>query len=346
MQDDVRLLSEEDLALIHALQLRPRASWSVLGRALDVDPVTVARRWSRLATRGEAWISLSPGPRMFDQICLAFIEIDCALGSAAAVTGVLNRHPHMLTIERTVSGHDILATVATRDLAAMSRYTLDHLPAITGVTAVRARIVTHMFTEAGRWRIDALAPGQRAQLTAATKSAPTGRHVRQVTPADRAVLAHLAQDGRASQQALATALKTSASTVKRRIDQLTGLGLLSFRCDFARPLGGWPVAATFWARVTPANLPDLGPALIRLPETRNCAAISGPDNLILQANLHSVTDVLRFETHLAAAHPDLDIVERVITMRHEKLLGRLLDHHGRTIGTVPPDIWAEPRGDL
>ncbi|MER5226574.1 hypothetical protein [Streptomyces flaveus] len=102
----------------------------------------------------------------------------------------------------------------------------------------------------------------------------------------------------------------------------------------------------FWARVAPADLPDLGHALIRLPETRNCAAISGPNNLVLQANLHSVTDVLRFETHLAAAHPDLDIVERVITMRHEKLLGRLLDHHGRTIGTVPPDIWAEPRGDL
>ncbi|MEV6877490.1 winged helix-turn-helix domain-containing protein [Amycolatopsis sp. NPDC051128] len=97
---------------------------------------------------------------------------------------------------------------------------------------------THMFTEAGRWRIDALAPGQRAQLTAATKSAPTGRDVRQVTPADRAILAHLAQDGRASHQALATALKTSASTVKRHIDQLVGLGLLSFRCDFARGRSG------------------------------------------------------------------------------------------------------------
>ncbi|MFL6114503.1 MAG: hypothetical protein ACJ786_24590 [Catenulispora sp.] len=59
-----------------------------------------------------------------------------------------------------------------------------------------------------------------------------------------------------------------------------------------------------------------------------------------------MTDVLRFETHLAAAHPDLDITQRVITMRHEKLMGRLLDHHGRTIGTVPPDIWAEPRAEL
>ncbi len=106
------------------------------------------------------------------------------------------------------------------------------------------------------------------------------------------------------------------------------------------------MAATFWARVAPANLPEIGHALIRLPQTRNCAAISRPNNLILQANLHSVTDVLRFETHLAAAHPELDIVERVITMRHEKLLGRLLDHHGHTIGTVPPDICGESPGEL
>ncbi|WP_033321943.1 hypothetical protein [Streptomyces yerevanensis] len=102
----------------------------------------------------------------------------------------------------------------------------------------------------------------------------------------------------------------------------------------------------FWARVAPADLPDLGHALTRLPETRNCAAINSPNNLMLQAILHSVTDVLRFETHLAAAHPDLGIVERVITMRHEKLLGRLLDPHGRTIATVPPDIWTKLRGDL
>jgi DNA-binding IclR family transcriptional regulator len=51
------------MALINALQLRPRASWTELGRSLGVDPVTVARRWSRLAERGEAWVSFSPGRR-------------------------------------------------------------------------------------------------------------------------------------------------------------------------------------------------------------------------------------------------------------------------------------------
>jgi DNA-binding Lrp family transcriptional regulator len=342
MQDDVpALLTEGDLALINALQLQPRASWTELGRALEVDPVTVARRFGRLSEQGAAWVGFSPGPRLFEQICVAFVVIDCAPGATAGIARALSAHPHMLTIERAAAGHDILAIVATRDLPALSRYTLDLLPHLPGITAVEARIVTHMFTEGGRWRIAALDPCQRAQLTgpppARTPVAPG-----EITPFDRALITRLAHDGRASYQALAGDLGVSLNTAKRRTEHLTRPGLLRFRCDFARPLGGWPVSVTLWARVPPADLPEIGPALMRLPETRNCAAVSGPHNLILQASLHSVSDVLRLETQLASAHPSVDIVDRVITLRQDKLLGRLLDPRGRSVGIVPPDLWAEP----
>ncbi|WP_405729046.1 Lrp/AsnC family transcriptional regulator [Streptomyces sp. NBC_00028] len=342
MQDDVKLLGENELALINALQLRPRGSWTELGRALGADPVTVARRWSRLTGRGEAWVTFSPGPRLFDQVCVAFTEIDCAPGEAAPVVRALSAHPHMITIERSAGAYDLLATVATRDLAAMSRYTLDVLPTVAGLRAVRARIVTHMFTEGGRWRITALAPAQRAQLTAPPAAPANGGGASAITPLDRALLASLSRDGRAFPQRLATGLAVSSATVKRRLDQLTRLGLLRFRCDFARPLGGWPVAATFWATVPPGDLPGIGQALVQLPETRNCAAISGAHNLVLQVSLHSVTDVLRFESQLAAAHPGLHIAERVITLRHEKLLGHILDPDGRSVDVIPPDIWSDP----
>ncbi|MGY5011088.1 Lrp/AsnC family transcriptional regulator [Streptomyces sp. 900105755] len=337
------LLTEDELALINALQLSPRASWTELGRALGVDPVTVARRFHRLSAQGTAWVGFSPGPRLLEQICVAYVVIDCAPGTTARVAEALSTHPHMVTIERTASGHDILATVATPDLPALSRYTLDLLPHLPGITAVRSRIVTHMFTEGGHWRIAALAPAQRARLTAQAP-APAMRQTahRQLTSADRALAVRLAHDGRAPYQTLAQDLGVSLSTAKRRVESLTRRGLLRFRCDFARPLGGWPVAVTFWARVPPADLPEVGQCLIRLPETRNCAAISGPQNLILQASLHSVSDILRLETHLATAHPALDIADRVITLRQDKLLGRLLDAHGRSVGVVPADLWAEP----
>ncbi|MBL1078237.1 Lrp/AsnC family transcriptional regulator [Nocardia sp. 2] len=342
VQDHAELLSEDELVLIHALQLRPRASWAELGHALGVDPVTAARRWQRLRARDEAWVGISPGPKLFDHLCAAYLHIDCTAGRTGSVAQELAEHPHMLTIERAAGAHQILATVATRDLAAMSRYTLDILPALPHITGVHSRLITHMFTEGGDWRIDALAPGQRTRL-AAPPAAPTPPRDRtRVTDADRALLGLLARDGRATHAALAAALGVSAATVKRRMDELTRLGLLRFRCDFARPLGGWPVAVTFWATAPAVDLRRIGHALVALPQTRNCAAVSGTHNLALQASLHSVADVLRFETQLATDHPELRITERAVTLRHDKLLGRVLDPLGRSLAVVAPDVWSDP----
>ncbi|MER5183998.1 AsnC family transcriptional regulator [Streptomyces sp. NPDC002896] len=338
------MLSEGDLELVHALQLRPRASWTELGRTLDVDAVTVARRFSRLTDRGEAWVSVSPGPRLFDHLCVAFVEIDCTAGAAAAVSGTLSRHPHTVTIERSADTHRLLATVATADVAATAHYTLDVLSAVPHITAARTRIVTHMFTEGGRWQIDALDSEQRTRLAPTPDGADTDRARGRlhITSRDRTLLRLLSQDGRSSYQALAEALDTTAYTVRRRIDELTRLGLLRFRCDFARPLGGWPVAVTFWATAPVKELSAIGHALVRLPQVRNCAAVTGNHNLVVQAALHSVSDVLRLETRLTDTHPGLTVTDRTMTLRHDKLLGRILDPHGRSIGVVPPDVWCAP----
>ncbi|WP_084514366.1 Lrp/AsnC family transcriptional regulator [Nocardia acidivorans] len=341
MQDEARLLTEEELALIHALQLRPRASWTELGGVLGVDPVTVARRWQRLSERGTAWVCMSPGPALYDHVCAAYVDIDCAAGETATVVAELARHRHMLTLERAGGSNRIFATVATRDFDQMARYTLDVLPAIAHIAAIRTQIVTHWFAEGGSWRIDALAPEQRNRLRAPEVSSAAERGRRRITAVDRAMMGELSRDGRAAHRAVAAALGTSGSTVKRRLDELTRLGMVSFRCDFARSLGGWPVAVTYRATAPTAALPEIGYALIRLPQTRNCAAVSGTHNLILQAGLHSVAEVTRFENQLATTHPGLMVTERTVTLRHEKLLGRILDSHGRSRDIVPPDIWAD-----
>ncbi|MEU8896447.1 AsnC family transcriptional regulator [Nocardia sp. NPDC048505] len=336
------LLTEDDLALIHALQLRPRAGWTELGHALGVDPVTVARRWQRLTARGAAWVGVSPGPRLFERVCLAYLRIECAAGHTGAVAAELARHPHLVTLERAAGPHHILATAGTADLAAMSHYTLDVLPGLPHVTAVRADLITHLFTEGGDWRIDALDPQQRTRLAAPAVPRSAARDRGRLTDGDRALLGVLAEDGRAAYATLAARLGVGPATVKRRIEELTRLGLFRFRCDFARPLGGWPVAVTFWASAPAERLHEIGGALVRLPQTRNCAAVTGAHNLVLQASLHSVGDVLRFETEIAAAHPDLVVGMRVVTLRHDKLLGRVLDPLGRSLATVAPDIWRAP----
>lgn len=343
VQNSADLLSEDDLALIHALQLRPRGSWTELGRVLGADPVTLARRWQRLTARGAAWVGPSPGPRLLDQVTVAYVEIDCTAADASAVSRALCEHAYAVTVERCAGSATLLATVATADLASMSHYTLETLPAVAHVTAVRARIVTHMFTEGGSWRIDALAPEQRAELSDGAPAAAPARSV-VLGELDRALLSVLADDGRATHSAVADALGVGASTVKRRLDRLVSLGLIRFRCDFARPLGGWPVAVTLWSDVPADRLAEIGDAVVRWPQTRNCAAVSGPHNLLIQANLHGLADIPRLEAALVAAHPGLRVAERTVTLRHDKLFGHVLDTWGRSTRVVRPDVWSAVGG--
>ncbi|WP_060905008.1 Lrp/AsnC ligand binding domain-containing protein [Streptomyces scabiei] len=55
------------------------------------------------------------------------------------------------------------------------------------------------------------------------------------------------------------------------------------------------------------ELSAVGHTLVRLPEVRNCAAVTGEHNLVVQAALHSVSDVLRLETRLCDVHPGIPV---------------------------------------
>jgi hypothetical protein len=62
----------------------------------------------------------------------------------------------------------------------------------------------------------------------------------------------------------------------------------------------------------------------------------------VSAWLHDVDSLHRLETILVKAVPDLTVVDRLITLRTVKRMGRLLDEEGRAIGAVPMDIWTDP----
>ncbi|GAA3353999.1 hypothetical protein GCM10017744_009850 [Streptomyces antimycoticus] len=53
-------LDELDRGLVHALQIHPRAPWTLVGDVLAVNPVTAARRWRRLQEAGLAWVTAYP----------------------------------------------------------------------------------------------------------------------------------------------------------------------------------------------------------------------------------------------------------------------------------------------
>ncbi|MET7905021.1 Lrp/AsnC family transcriptional regulator [Streptomyces sp. NPDC005355] len=337
-------LTPLDEALVHALQIAPRASWSLLGQVLGVDPVTVARRWERLHSSGRAWVTAYPGIRLQQRIEVALVEIDCRSGEVESVAGALSALPQVVTVEHMAGGRDLLVTVFAPDLGGLSRLFLELITRLPGVVATRAQLTTRVFGEGSRWRLRVLTEAQQQQLAGAVpaRRKPPYALARKPDAADRALIRAVAADGRRTAAELAEETGLSPGTVRRRLGRLIGEHELVLRCEVARELTEWPVSATLWARVPADRLESTARGLLSLAEVRLCASVTGPNNLLFTVWLRSVADVQRLEAQLAERLPHLTLLDRAIALRQVKLMGRRLGRGGRAVGVVPLDVWALP----
>ncbi|NBE53639.1 Lrp/AsnC family transcriptional regulator [Streptomyces boluensis] len=332
MQDHVTL-DELDLQLVNALQIQPRAPWALVGKVLGLDPVTAARRWARLTRAGAAWVSCYPPET--ERQSTAFIEIVCEPGHSLAVARELAQDPQAMTVDVTAGDRDVFVTLHTPDEEVLADYLLERLGGVRHLHRVRSHLQVKNYIEASRWRLRTL---DRAQISLMTpepaEHTPT---LRPLTDEDWAIAVTLAADGRASLDALAAAASVSVSTARRRLNRMLADQQVRMRCELARPLTGWPVYAWFFARVAPEHMDAAGHALARLPEVRAVMGTAGPYNLIVAVWLRSLPDVQQLEIRISRTLPSVDIVDRSVTIRPLKLVGRLLDKRGYAAGTVPLD---------
>ncbi|WP_225099807.1 Lrp/AsnC family transcriptional regulator [Streptomyces sp. CoH27] len=336
-------LGDVDQALVHALQIAPRASWARIGTALGLDAVTVARRWQRLAEAGAAWISCHPAPALADsgQGCLAFVEVDCAPGHLPDVARALAAVPHVAALSQASGDRDLLLNVMARDLASLTRWTTGDLAALEGVRAVRTHLAARVHTEASRWRLRALSREQVALLTADEPQRRTATPAFPLTALDQRLIAALSVDGRAGYRTLAEQCGVSPDTVRRHVRRLFAADLLHARCEVARSLSDWPVGVTLWGRVPAARLGEVAQRVTGMREVRLCATVLSRHNLHLVAWVRSLDDAQRFEIRLAERAPDLTVTDRAVALWPMKLSGHLLDEDGYRIGATPLALWDE-----
>jgi DNA-binding Lrp family transcriptional regulator len=95
---------------------------------------------------------------------------------------------------------------------------------------------------------------------------------------DDALIALLANDGRANAAALPAGTGWHESTVRRRITQRGRLGALYFDVDLERPLGH-AFSALLWISADPGALGAVGTAIAAHPEAPFVGATTGPTNL-------------------------------------------------------------------
>ncbi|MCX4984049.1 Lrp/AsnC family transcriptional regulator [Streptomyces sp. NBC_00572] len=330
-------LDELDLALVNALQMAPRAPWAQLARPLGVDAATLSRRWARLRDSGEAWITCHAAPSQVAYGALALIEVSCVPQAREALAGRLARHPQATSVELVAGSCDLLLTVATATKSLMTAYVLA-LGRDEAVTATRTHLVQHLHQDGSEWRMDSLSRDQRRDL-AETEDSASRTAAATLSPEDRALLLALAEDGRRSVASIAAESDRPESTVRRLLHSLLHGGRAVLRCDTAHLHAGWRSSATLWMSVPPAQLTTAGEELTRLRDTRMAASVSSEANLLSVAWLHALDDLARYEAQAAARIPSLRVLNRTVTLRWVKRMGRLLGDDGRSTGCVPIDLW-------
>ncbi|WP_019068127.1 Lrp/AsnC family transcriptional regulator [Streptomyces hokutonensis] len=337
-------LDELDRGVVHALQIHPRAPWTLVGDVLGVNPVTVARRWQRLEEAGLAWVTAYP--RLSDSriVVTGIVEVDTEPGVAEEVARALAAEHVVANVKITAGGRDIVTAVQTRDLDELAHLTTRLFQQTPGVRATRTHVSTGVPTEGSRWRLRSLDAAQCARIEASHASdIPPDTATGPSAPwdsLDAHLLELLSSDGRMSIRALATATGVGLTTVRRRLQSLLA-SRVSLRCDLARPLSGWPLSAVYFASVPAQYLEETSRVLSSVREVRSCAITAGPHNLVIDVWLRALADVHTFEAHLSRRLPRLVIDDRSVVLRTVKHMGRLLDRDGCCVGVVP---LREPQG--
>lgn len=331
-------LSEQDLAIIHALQIVPRISWSEAAGILGGTPQSLASRWRRLRDDGLAWVTVHP-TGAGDEV-VAMVEIDCLPGRRAHVARAMCADPRVASVEEAARGCDLLLTVIAEDLTALSGFVLDDLRTVEGVANQRSFLATSVHRQGSSWRLRALDGTQRAALEAlALRSGPHPRRPASTAPVParlRPVVQALARDGRATAADLARATGRNPATVRRQVAAVLASGRLAFRCEVAHEHTRWPILCNWQARVPTAEHDRTAKALATLPELRLCLSTTGEANLYFTVWAESLPDLLRIERLLAERLPWLELTNSTVTLRLLKRMGWLLHPDGRCTGEVVP----------
>ncbi|WP_369145048.1 Lrp/AsnC family transcriptional regulator [Streptomyces sp. R44] len=334
------VLGEVDLALIHALQIAPRASWTQLSTVLAVSPDTLARRWETLTTGGYAWSSMLSARRGTEATLYAWVELECVAGDAEATAVELAEDPYTLGVHQVTGDSDLILLVNCPDLHALDGYLAGRVRRLPGVLRARTQVVTQLHNRPYRSRIEQLTPGQvqhLAELTGGERRVrPPARAYPHVTELDQRIVAELAGDARRSAAELARQCGTSESTVRRRLDALGAAGACHHHCLPAPRFSGRPVWALVTADVPPLDVAESVAALGRLRQTRVVTSVTGRHNLALAMWLGTVEELHDVTAALVRAAPALRITGTAVSLRTHKIGAQVLGADGRRTHHIRP----------
>ncbi|MEU1618343.1 AsnC family transcriptional regulator [Streptomyces sp. NPDC005722] len=320
-----------DRRIIHALQIAPRAAFGRIAAAVEVSEPTVARRYHRLVRAGLVRVIGVVNPRPLGQATW-MVRLRCKPHGTAALARSLAAREDVSWVTTSADGAEV--TFAVRSLSAETREDLliQRLPRSTPVLAIDAAVELHQYLGgAARYRsmfADALGGTAGARLRAEDAPDPApplhGGAVA-LEDHDRAIIAVLARDGRASYTDLAAAAGITEGRAARAFELLTQARVVAIDVDLAVAALGYTSRAGLWLSVAPSRLEAAGRAIAAMPEVTYVGAMSGRQNLFAAVMCRSLDELYLFLTQGIARIEGVQSSQLTPVVTSVKQSGSLMD---------------------
>ncbi|GAA2017889.1 Lrp/AsnC family transcriptional regulator [Pseudokineococcus marinus] len=295
---EVRPLDELDRRIVSALQLDGRASWTAVAERCGTSVPTVARRAERLFADGVIRVAVMPEVGADGPSESFVLRVTCRPGQQMRAMEELAAMAEVRFLALVTGEDDIVAECVIPRGASLFEHLVDAVQRLEGVERCRSDLLLHVYKVAHDWSRQLLGEGDAA-------SAATHPHCQPAhfDDTDRAMLALLREDGRASFRALAQELGLNESTVRRRLERLQIGGCVAVVTLVPAAALGLESETLLRISVTPSRLGEVAAALASYRSVRYLAATLDGSSLLCEVIAESTEDLFSFTTQVLAPLP-------------------------------------------
>ena len=316
-----------DQQIIHCLQLAHRAPFAVIADVLGVSEQTVARRFRRMRTERLVRVIGLVNPIGLGQTGWG-VRLRCRPSATREIARALARRDDVGWVSIAAGGAEVLCVLRSRSVADRDELMLEQLPRTAQVQDIEASAVLHIFrgSTTQDWRLgESFLPDSALEQLAATGVALDG-HAETLRPDDEALVRALAEDGRASYAALATATGWTEGRAARRLHQLLASGVVYLDIDLAMHTLGFTTSAQVALGVEPAHLAAAGEALAANPKVVFAGATTGRLNLTVSVVCRSAEELYAFVSDDLGSLSGVRAVETTLIASTLKQAGSMLEN--------------------
>lgn len=292
-----REVSDLDRRIVVALQQDGRASWTSIAEFAGASVSTVTRRGQQLLSEGIVRVGIVPTLGSEGHVETFFVRINCTPGSQLGVAEKLTESPYVRFVTLVTGKFDVFAEVVIPGDSATYAHVLTGLQAIPGVERWRSDLMMHNYKVSfdwGRQLYDAHADA--ASDPSSYMPAPNTCDPSHFDEADRAIVAELRDNGRASFLSIAATLSMNESSVRRRYERMRNAGCLTTVTMVPASALGMSAETLLMLRVEPSRIAAVAKTLAQHVSVRFLAAALDENSLYCEIILPSTDSLHDFMT--------------------------------------------------